>query len=752
VIPPSEIAFTSPGQAATMTLDPDWDGATGFLANDLRLVAAPRKVASGRLAHLLDLAFRAVQASRGGIVLLAADGEVVEHFARGAPEVETGGLERTEAFIELLQCVLSQPFPTRLADLPKACQRAVGTRMHGPFMGVPLCGAGRSRGVLYLMRGVGEASFSNDDEELLGSVGSWLEQANLSEEARLLNRLRVMNQVAQAAAGNLDLFSILTITLRELDRLLPLHVCAVWLLDSPEQPARKTAESISATALALSAASSTSGDKAATLGLRAGLRLPVEQTPFAQCLRDGHAYYADLGCSAQGPEDSALARALAAGGGTSCFAVPLRAGERTVGILQSVCTRPAGFTGEQLQLLYLVADLIGPAISNCQLFTHLSAAYEELRVTQSQLIQAEKMRALGELAGGVAHEFNNALCGVLGFLELGLLNKALDPACRGFLESARVCAMDAAQTVRRVQDFARWRRNELSSQHIALGEFVRETVELIRHKWEAVNRRREGSIRVVIESETAARISGNPAELREVLTNLAFNAVDAMPRGGTLTIRAWSTSSDAFLSVGDTGIGISEAVRTRLFEPFFTTKGERGNGLGLSVVFGIVRRHAGEITVESREGEGAVFTVRLPLAATSASPPLRAENCDKPATARSLRVLCVEDEETIRRFLETGLTRLGHRPRLAADVEEATAALQEEPFDVVLTDFGLPGANGEEMARRVTARSSGTPVVLLTGWADQLQAEKRSMPGIARILSKPVTLETLASTLDSVVT
>src|SRR5262249_12636435 len=156
-----------------------------------------------------------------------------------------------------------------LAELPKACQQTVGAELRGPFLGVPLCGAGRSRGVLYLMRGGGEASFSNDDEELLGSVGSWLEQANLSEEARLLNRLRVMNQVAQAAAGNLDLSSILAITLRELDRLLPLHICAVWLLEGPEQAARKAPET--APALSLFAASSTSGDKAASLGLLPGL-------------------------------------------------------------------------------------------------------------------------------------------------------------------------------------------------------------------------------------------------------------------------------------------------------------------------------------------------------------------------------------------------------------------------------------------------------------------------------------------------
>jgi CheY-like chemotaxis protein len=405
-----------------------------------------------------------------------------------------------------------------------------------------------------------------------------------------------------------------------------------------------------------------------------------------------------------------------------------------------------------LQLLYLVADLLGPAMSNSQLFHRLSAAYEELRKTQSQLIQAEKMRALGELASGVAHEFNNALCGVLGFLELALLNKGLDTTNHGFLESARTCAMDAAQTVRRVQDFARWRRNEMPSEVLDLGEFVRETVDLIRHKWEGVGADRSGPIRVVVDTERNVRITGNAVELREVLTNLAFNAVEAMPRGGTLTIRAWRINDDAFLSVADTGLGIPESVRRRLFEPFFTTKGEHGNGLGLSVAFGIVRRHNGEISVESQVGQGSIFTVRLPLDMTppGATPPTNAPQSGL-ASKRCLRILVVEDEESVRRFLDNGLTRLGHRPRLTGTVEEGTKALAEDRFDVILTDLGLPDASGEEMARRATVYAPETPVILLTGWAEQLTAEKRTIQGISRILSKPVALGTLSSTLTDVV-
>jgi signal transduction histidine kinase len=611
---------------------------------------------------------------------------------------------------------------------------------------------------MYLLRSSGEAEFTDNDEEMLAPVGSWLEQANLSEEARLLNRLRLLNQIAHASAGNLDLHSILAVSVRELDRLLPLHVNAVWLVEDDEgrRPIPKDeVDGNGSPHTALTVGACTTSAQSTKMAMTPGLRLTAEQLEFGSCLEDGSAFYADIESLLQeGAEQiAARVRKLAEGGAITCFAVPLRAGERTVGVLQSVCTRPAGFTGEQLQLLYLVADLLGPAMSNSQLFHRLSAAYEELRKTQNQLIQAEKMRALGELASGVAHEFNNALCGVLGFLELSLLNKGLDQTNRGFLESARTCAMDAAQTVRRVQDFARWRRNELTSEILDMGDFVRETLDLIRHKWEGVSEEPTGPVRVIVDTEDGVRILGNAAELREVLTNLAFNAVEAMPRGGTLTIRAWRTDVDAFLTVEDTGLGIAEGVRRRLFEPFFTTKGERGNGLGLSVAFGIIRRHNGEISVESQVGEGSVFTVRLPLG-TPPSDKVRAASIPPPATSatmRSLRILVVEDEDSVRRFLDTSLRRLGHRPRLTQTVEEGTRALTEDQFDVILTDLGLPDASGEELARRAAIYAPGTPVVLLTGWAEQLLAENRTIQGIARILSKPVGLDTLSTAITDVV-
>jgi CheY-like chemotaxis protein len=194
---------------------------------------------------------------------------------------------------------------------------------------------------------------------------------------------------------------------------------------------------------------------------------------------------------------------------------------------------------------------------------------------------------------------------------------------------------------------------------------------------------------------------------------------------------------------------MSEQVRRRLFEPFFSTKGEAGNGLGLSVTFGIAQRHGGEILVESAEGAGSTFTLRLPVArergrASGAVPVVR----PRPAT-RALRVLVVEDEESIRSFLGRVLEHLGHACQTVATAREGLAALEQSKFDLVLTDLGLPDLSGEEVARAAAERCPGTPVVLLTGWAEQLKAENRRPVGVARILGKPVTLELLCQTIEA---
>jgi signal transduction histidine kinase len=663
----------------------------------------------------------------------------------------------------------------KTSNLQSAISSARGLPPLGSFLGVRLNYSGLYQGALYLARSSEQAPFDASDEALAVSICGWLEQWRVFDETHLLTRLRLLTHVAQGAAGSLDLERILTVALSELDRHLPLQIGAVWLCDQtePQGPARPLAgASGSGTtvepaptcgrepfnprlcSLLLAAASAPFGETSSALGLETGLRLQIEETPFATCLSDGQAVYADLRRTVERTDQ--LAEKLARGGATAFFAAPLRAGDRTVGVLQSVCMRPSGFTNEQIQLLYLVADLLGPAISNCRLYDRLSAAYEQLRRTQAHLIQAEKMRALGELAAGMAHDFNNSLCAVLGFLELTLLDNELPAACRSYLNSGRTCALDAAQTVHRVQDFARWRRNAMTVELVDVNALIRQTLELTRHKWDRLALAGQAGsapqVPITVEqyTEATARVSGSSSELREVLTNLIFNAVDAMSLGGSLFVRSWSTAGNVFLSVQDTGVGITDSVRRRLFEPFFTTKGERGNGMGLSVSFGIIQRHNGEITVESVPGYGSTFTVRLPAAPeTTAGEAVPVVEQIPSRPSKNLRVLIVEDEESIRRFLAAGLVQLGHWPRLTCNAQEGLAALAEEAFDVVVTDLGLPGANGEEVARQVAERSPDVPVVLLTGWADQIKVESKRVPGVRCILGKPISLRTLANTLET---
>src|SRR5262249_29627533 len=298
----------------------------------------------------------------------------------------------------------------------------------------------------------------------------------------------------------------------------------------------------------------------------------------------GRAESAEVGCTAPGA--SQLAQRLALLGASSTFCVPLKVADRVVGVLQSVCLRPHGFTTEQVQFLYRVADLLGPATSNCRLIGQLRRANEDLRHAQHRLIQSEKMRALGEMASGMAHEVNNSACGRVGVLALSLASRLLDrtlssrlldPDVRRHLETARTCAHDAAQVVRRVQDFARQRRAEQLTQPTDLDQLARQALEMTRHRWEGAG------VELIVDASSGATVLGTPCELREVITNLVFNAVDAMPKGGQLRVRTWRTGERACLSVSDTGAGIPEALHEKIFEPFFTTKGEKGDGLGRSV-------------------------------------------------------------------------------------------------------------------------------------------------------------------------
>jgi len=237
-------------------------------------------------------------------------------------------------------------------------------------------------------------------------------------------------------------------------------------------------------------------------------------------------------------------------------------------------------------------------------------------------------------------------------------------------------------------------------------------------------------------------IQGNPVELQEMLTNLIFNAVDAMPQGGRLTIRTWMEREQAVLQVSDTGVGMSDEIKAHLFEPFFTTKGTRGTGLGLSIVYGAVQRHNGRINVESQVGKGTTVTIWLPV---SQAPERVAEGKPKPSAPASLRILCVDDEPDVRQTVVRMLEADGHQVEEAASGQEAIARLNEISFDLLITDLGMPEVSGREVIAAARKRWPRMPIVLLSGWGDWLSGEEKPDADVS--LSKPITTGDLQQAL-----
>lgn len=384
----------------------------------------------------------------------------------------------------------------------------------------------------------------------------------------------------------------------------------------------------------------------------------------------------------------------------------------------------------------------------------LETALQQLQQTQQQIVQQERLRALGTMASGIAHDFNNALAAILGFSEL-LLNQPQtlgDPAkARRFLELIHTSARDAATVVHRLREFYRHRDAREVTQPVAINEVVQEAVSLTEPRWRSQALAQGRTIEIFTDLEPhLPPVPGNPAELREVLTNLIFNAVDALPEGGAIRIRTRRRAQQLLLEVQDNGTGMTDEVRRRCFEPFFSTKGERGTGLGLAMVYGIITRHNGTIEVQSQLGQGTTFTIHLPL---PAGPETKAE--ENPTTAspttRSLSVLLIEDEPPVRAVLQELLLAEGHRVTTAADGRSGLNAFEPGRFDVVLLDRAMPGLNGDQVAAAIKHRAPRTPVVLITGFASMMQAVGEQLPNVDMVLSKPITRDALRDALGQLV-
>lgn len=392
-----------------------------------------------------------------------------------------------------------------------------------------------------------------------------------------------------------------------------------------------------------------------------------------------------------------------------------------------------------LRLLSLFADQVATAFFNLQLIERLNIALEDTRQAQAKLVQAERLSALGQMAGGIAHDFNNTLFIALGSSEVLLSKGHLDPTSRAQVERIRTCSMDAANTVRRLQVFARGTMPEESISSVDPNHVLAEIPDLTKLKWQDEARRRGVEIAVELELSPAGRVRAVPADLREVLVNLVFNAADAIEAGGTITISSGLRGGEAFLRVADDGAGMDATALRKAFEPFFTTKGKRGSGFGLSTSWGIAQRLGGRIDVDSQVGQGSTFTVWLPAVEAGAT---RVERPQGERLPRA-RVLVVDDDPEVLETVGFLIEALDHEFRGSTDPQALVETLESEPCDVVIADFGMPGMTGGELAKIIHERRPELPVVLLTGWGAEVEIDEDLQRVVAAVVAKPATLEQL---------
>lgn len=355
----------------------------------------------------------------------------------------------------------------------------------------------------------------------------------------------------------------------------------------------------------------------------------------------------------------------------------------------------------------------------------------ERKRLEQQLVRTERLRALGEMASGVAHDFNNVLGAILGRAQL-LRQAVQGEETRRGLEAIEKAALDGANTVRRLQHFTRKGREE-EFFPVDLNQAIKDALAITEAKWKDEANLAGATIEVTTNYGKISPVMGNISELREVLTNIIFNAVEALPKGGKLAFKTEEAEGWVCASVSDSGIGMSEEVRARIFDPFFTTKGVKGTGLGLSVSYGIIRAHNGEISVQSQPGQGTTMLIRLPVPSKVRSAP----QPKLPPAAKPGRILIIDDDGMVRELLSEILQRAGHSVVQAAGGKEGFRLFRQGAFDLVLTDLGMPECSGWDVAAGIKRLAPKTPVALVTGWGLTLDRGKLKETGVDLVLNKP---------------
>ena len=545
--------------------------------------------------------------------------------------------------------------------------------------------------------------------------------------------LALLNRITRAISERQDIGSIFQVVVGTLEAQMPLDWACIC---------RHDAEAGTLSVATVSARSEQRGPVRNT-------QIGVEMNGLRRCLQGDLVYESEIATLT-----GEFWQRLIAAGVHSLVAAPLRSESKVFGILLAARAQPEGFSSDECEFLRQLSEHVGLAANQAQLYSSLHAAYEDLRRTQQVVMQQERLRVLGQMASGIAHDINNAISPVSLYTEILLERETLSAQARGYLGTIRRSIDDVAETVGRMREFYRQRETPTALSGVSVNVLVQQVQELTRARWSDIPQQRGIVIHWHNElADELPRIMGVESELREALTNLVFNAVDAMPQGGSLTLRTRVSEEQqgtgrvqqVHIEVADTGIGMDEATRRQCLELFFTTKGERGTGLGLPMVYGIAQRHSAELEIDSAPGQGTC--VRLTFTVPDLTQPAVTPAAQPIPTG--LRVLIVDDDPVLLKSLQDTLEAEGYVVTAANGGQLGIDAFAPDRFDVVITDLGMPFIDGRKLAATIKERSPATPIVMLTGWGQRLIDNGELPEHIDHMLSKPPKLRDLRGALTA---
>jgi signal transduction histidine kinase/HAMP domain-containing protein/ActR/RegA family two-component response regulator len=553
-----------------------------------------------------------------------------------------------------------------------------------------------------------------------------------------VSRLSLLHQMTRSIGERQDLRSILQVLVRNLEDQLPVDFACVFLLQDGV---------LEASCVGLGNAL-LPGDAA----LKEGAQVSIDNNGLSRCVKGQLVYEPDISGT-----DFPFPRRLARGGLDSLVLAPLQAESVVFGVLAVARKAANAFTSGECEFLRQLSEHAALAARQAQLYGALQQAYHTLHATQQSVTREERLRALGQMASGIAHDINNAISPVALYTEALLETETgISAAGRSNLQVIARAIDDVAATVARMRELYRRREPQVELGAVSLNVLAQQVADFTRARWSDMPQQRGVVIAMNLElAPGLPTVMGAESEIREALTNLVFNAVDAMPEGGALTLRTRSTGEHAIVEVVDSGVGMDESTRRHCLDPFFTTKGERGSGLGLATVNSMAERHSAVVQVDSQLGRGTTVSLAFPLPqAHPAMPPLEAP-ASAVAVAEPMRLLVIDDDPAVLASMRTILQRDGHTVVAAdggaAGIEQFRAAqASSTPFDAVFSDLGMPHVDGRKVAASIKELSPATPVILVTGWGQRLipEGDVDAKPAsVDEVLSKPPRVRELREVL-----